>query len=276
MSRHNFFRSSQHQRYLAQPFKNPYFKHAPKRRWHRLIIALLILIFLCGVSIFFLRAPAFAIQDIRVTGTESLPSETVTRIVETYLNESAFLFFKHKNRFLFDGGALQQRLMDRYTFETLEITRQGNTLLLRLKERNSQLLWMTGGESYLADAQGIIIRALSSDEQNAHPLAIFIDLNETPVIVGRTILSPLIIESIFRFQRLLQEQHIDFTETRIDRLAGQWVSLRTVVGYDILFDPEGDIDAQANHLAVLLRETVKDPTRLEYIDLRFGDHVYFK
>jgi hypothetical protein len=47
-------------------------------------------------------------------------------------------------------------------------------------------------------------------------------------------------------------------------------------GYGILFDALGDIDAQLQNLDVVLREQVEDRGSLEYIDLRFGDRVYFK
>ena len=50
----------------------------------------------------------------------------------------------------------------------------------------------------------------------------------------------------------------------------------TQVGYSILFDLTGNIDEQFRNLMVVLQEQVEDPTRLEYIDLRFGDKVYFK
>ena len=54
------------------------------------------------------------------------------------------------------------------------------------------------------------------------------------------------------------------------------MGVKTGLGYRILFDASGDIDGQANHLEVLLRETINNPEQLDYIDLRFGDHVYFK
>jgi hypothetical protein len=72
------------------------------------------------------------------------------------------------------------------------------------------------------------------------------------------------------------EQGIEFTETRIDRLAGKWMSVAAREGYDILFDPGGNIVQQAMNLAVVRRDQIKDRQNLRYIDLRFGDHVYFK
>lgn len=50
----------------------------------------------------------------------------------------------------------------------------------------------------------------------------------------------------------------------------------TEAGYAVLFDPALPIDSQADNLAVVLRERVPDPSRLQYVDVRFGDYVYYK
>jgi hypothetical protein len=284
MSRHNFFRSTQRQRYLARQFKNPYFDRPKKRPWRRLIAFGAGVLFLGSLIVFFLRAPAFAIQDVRVTGTEAIAPSAIEEMTKIYLDERYLGFFKHRNRFLFDAEILKERLAERYAFETLEIARDGNTLFIDLKERHSELVWNTRGKHYLADLQGIIIRELSSEEfttitaitSTPRPPPIFVDMNGAEAVIGQSVLPASDIERTFHFHARLEEQGIALTETRVDRVAGQWMSVRATLGYDILFDPTQDVDTQAANLAVLLRDTVKDPSKLQYIDLRFGDHVYFK
>lgn len=107
-------------------------------------------------------------------------------------------------------------------------------------------------------------------------LPVFVDLNRIEIAAGTRVLTPEEIQVIFRFHDRLRQLTIQFHETRVDRLAGKWMSVRTQDGYDIFFDPSGDANMQADNLATILKEKITDPKRLQYIDLRFGDHVYFK
>jgi hypothetical protein len=62
----------------------------------------------------------------------------------------------------------------------------------------------------------------------------------------------------------------------LDRRIGTWMKAVTENGYDILFDPSQDVQNQVTHLETVLREQISDPSVLQYIDVRFDDHVYYK
>jgi len=51
----------------------------------------------------------------------------------------------------------------------------------------------------------------------------------------------------------------------------------TTEGWEILFNPQAEIDDQVRYLDIVLREKVKtDRPKLQYVDVRFENRIYFK
>ena len=295
MRSRNHFRVLQRKRYEARRFHNPYFKHEAKRNWKGILIASAVTIAVLASVGWVFGARRFAITNVSVGGNETISTDQINARVWEELNRRRLLVFRASNRFLFDEATLRDALSSTYAFETLEIDRTCHwfgagecAMSVVVKEKTSQLLWQTGEHVYLADLQGVAIRELTLAELAAwrappptppHPLTrlpLFVDVNATPITVGATVLTPEEVANMFLFHQRLTETGIAFVSTNIDRLAGKWMAVETQAGYDILFDAAGDVDAQIGNLRILLRDTVPDPSELEYIDLRFGDHVYYK
>ncbi len=304
----NQFRLLQKKRYDAKRFSNPYFQTKPKRNWRGIVIATGVgLGLFCLVSVVF-ASPFFAIQRVDVTGTDTIsPTEIVQKAWEQ-LRTRRLVFFSGTNRFLYDESRLRAALGSAYAFETLAIREAcdwkggGCGLTIAVHEKTSQLLWMSGDRLYLADLQGVVIRELAPEEvaawkapepppQNPLPdgslpiavpidplrkLPLFVDVNASPTSVGSAVLTKDEVANLFAFERQLGDMRILFSQVNIDRLAGKWMAVKTLAGFNILIDASGDIPAQILNLQVLLRDTLKDTSNLQYIDLRFGDHVYYK
>ena len=54
------------------------------------------------------------------------------------------------------------------------------------------------------------------------------------------------------------------------------MQVHTITGFGILFDVSGNIETQYRNLEIVLDDQQQNLDNLEYIDLRFGDRVYFK
>ena len=183
-------------------------------------------------------------------------------------------------------------------------------LSITVKEKTSQLLWQSADHIYLADLQGVAIRELTSleiisltepdpivvtvtppegtliDPAAVQPtplpinplkrLPLFSDINESPVTVGSPVLSSQEVTGMFQFRELIATVPLTIKQIDIDRLAGKWVRAQTTSGFDVLFDPVGDVSGQIERLKTVLTQTITDVEALQYIDVRFGDRVYYK
>jgi hypothetical protein len=197
--------------------------------------------------------------------------------VRDALSQQAVLFFKRSNQFLFSPEKLKRALEEHFTFGSLSVAASGKGIELMLEERTSNLIWMAD-QAYVVDLQGIVVRRFvrETETELASRLPMFYDVNQVAVFIGSPVLTPFEIEQIFRFHEILAVQGIAFTQTNINRIVGGWMSIVTQQGYEIYFDANGDIEGQGEHLKTVLAEEIEDPDILEYIDLRFGDRVYFK
>jgi hypothetical protein len=295
-TRRNFFRKAQLLPYRAHRFQNQNFRQKTKLPAWPLIIVGASIGLIIALTSFFFTSPVFVISTVRVEGAATVNPIDIRNIAETYLSSSSWLVFKKNNRFLFDTKDLQKELAKKYTFSSLEIEREGHTLAIVFKEKVSSFLWLSNGVSYLLDDTGLVIRTTTSEETSAimNPpilqgptldgtlipepvkILVFKDLADMPVLIGKTVLLENEVKNVRTFFDALQTAGIFIESFELNRSVGAWLKAVTRNGYSILFDPNSDVSKQADNTLLLLREQIKDVSVLEYIDVRFGDHVYYK
>jgi hypothetical protein len=292
VGRRNHFRNTQRRQYRSGAYTNPYFRRNEKSFLIAsvpIIVGAVVVTFVVGIL---LLHPGFRITNVSVNGLDKFDESLFEQTIRDTLSSRVVFIFGRSSRFLFSSEDLKENLEKHFVFESIDVRLQGREVTINIIEKQSQILWKSGENLLLVDVSGIIIRELSKEERDLlarergdteskdaktlRELPVFVDRNKIEVHVGDSIFTPDEVEAIFRFHAHLLVQGIVFTETHVDRLAGKWMGVRTQDGFDILFDATADIDAQARNLQTLFREQIEDPKKLEYIDLRFGDHVYFQ
>jgi len=298
MKRRNFFHRSQKKRADTRRFQNPYFQPNKRKSYGRIIRAAGLFLVSIFLIVLFLKSSFLQLTKAEVNGLVTIPSTEITGLIQTFLDEPRFVFFQARNKLFFRPDRLQEYLESNYSFESFSLRVEKSVIYIDLKEKTSHLLWFTGDAAYLVDLNGNVIRALTEPElqivlglsapveaaegeslPGPDPftlLPIFRDTNDIEVEISGNVLTQEEVQNTFRFHNHLEAQSIPFIDTRVDRLAGKWMSVRTGQNYDILFDATGNVDAQASNLETVLRTEIPEGTELRYIDLRFGDTVYWK
>jgi hypothetical protein len=275
MQKRNHFHRLQQKRYSRGAYRNPYFQ-APKTPKNKYLIIGAASTFLFVAFLMYLFTyPAFKIRSVEIRGLQASSNTQMETGVREYLGQSHLFIFHNTNRFLFSKKTLQTFLEKTFAFDQIDIKLKKQTIYLVIKERTSDIVWKTNKEFYLADLQGIVTQKIDAIDPSK-PLPIIVDRNNKLIAIGDQILSEERIKQILAFHKLLSSQGISFTETQIDLQVGKWMGVLTTQGFYILFDPDSDLNSQSERLKALLQGTIKDVTKLQYIDLRFGDHVYYK
>lgn len=282
MAHRDYFKQAQKRRYQSRSYRNPHLDGRKPVPWKLIGAVLGIVVVLSGATAFFFGHGWFAVQRVEVRGVEYIPAHELESTITAYTAQPALLFFRRSNRFLFSSEALSLALEDQFALSSVSIGLREGTIFVELKERTSNLFWKTQNRLFVVDLEGVVVREITDPEDsmlkqpNLKELPVFVDANDVSVTIGSPVLTSQEIENAFYFFTSLEDAGIAYTYIELDRLAGKWVQLMTQTGYSILFDLTGNIDEQLHNLTVVLQEQVEDPTRLEYIDLRFGDKVYFK
>lgn len=276
--RRNHFRRTQQRTYAGRRYKNPHLREKTLNKWKITSAVILTGASLIFFIILLLTHQKFSITTIEVKGIEYIDKPTFEQVVSTYLGEKN-LFLKKSNRFLFSSDDVSNILLDTFALASVETSLQEGSVHIYLEERTSHLFWQTQGDIYVIDLEGIVVREIERsalEEKQFDELPRFVDKNNVPVTIGSPVLTPDEISNLFVFLDLLESMGIEDVSIAIDRLAGKWMNLTTQLGFEILFNVTGDIQEQANHLKIILTSQIDDIDSLEYIDVRFGDKVYYK
>lgn len=278
-----YFQQTRRRRLAARSYRNPYFHREPKPSKWKFIVLGAFAATLAAVSIL-LAAPRFSLQSVEISGTELLAPKEISARASEYLQKRRWLFFKNSNLFLFRPEGLVEALETQYVFESLSVVKEGKAIRVNVREKQSELVWMTPDQTYIIDREGIILRMLSPEEQEARksgidPFAKLLkcrSLQKQTLTIGMSALNPTEVERLFFFRRELGQLGIIMKEIQIDRTSGSWMIAKTEGGFEILFDPAAPPEEQMANLSAVFRQLTKDPSALQYIDLRFGNHVYYK
>ena len=228
-----------------------------------------------GLNLMF-SSPRLAINNVQINGLEHIDPSQIEDVVRTYLQQRALLVFKASNQFLFSSDKLSNDLEEAFALANVSLGQSNGTLTITVVERTSNLIWESGEGRYVVDLEGIVNRELYTDEEADVSLPIFSDTNDLSIEVGDRVMTDTEIQNVFNFLDYLESKEIGFTKVEVDRLAGKWMSVQTILGFEILFDSVGDISLQVKHLDSVMIGQIDDLATLEYIDVRFGDHVYYK
>ncbi|PIR12865.1 hypothetical protein COV49_04090 [Candidatus Falkowbacteria bacterium CG11_big_fil_rev_8_21_14_0_20_39_10] len=273
--------------YHNKKYSNPFFQQRRKKRvrrldwsflWRKKIITLSIWLIIIGLGWLFFFSNVFKINTISVEGTQKISSGEIEGLVWDQTKEKRFLFGQQNNLFLFKKNQFIKNLKERYTFDTLEVDKKmpGN-LIINVREKSYAFIWRENDKYYYCDIDGYVI-----DEIN--PLEI--KGKKYPLIEnqGQGKLRDIEID--------IEKKYIDYIMDLFNNLKGNaqypiekfildneadTVKLQIAGGPQVFFNINEDQNKQIEKLNIIKDEKLKDDFNKKfYIDLRYGDRVYYR
>lgn len=276
--------------YSYKRFSNPMFerRNQPSKRallLRRVLGLTALLAVIGGGSWFLFWSDIFAIKTISVGGNERVATWEIEDAVKQMMHEHISLILPKSNILLLSENELRGRLVDQFVFASVDITKHPpNELDIQVKERvSSILLRMPDGNRAVLDLSGTVLRLYRSDEPD--PEAYLLQhqvLCDTQAVlalrgsaadartVSAVIAAPDVMSLAFPDGPTIKETHLE-------KLGGHTMRLVTSEGWVIYVDANAQLGGQLQNAAVVLKEKVRnDRPKLDYIDVRFGDKVFFK
>ena len=241
---------------------------AIKRRMPRLkngklvagIIAVVLLIWALGSTL---------VSSVKITGTTNLSSKEVERLVRSNISRNPW----YASYFTVGGLKLDRTLPEQEPrIKTATVTKRFPAgITVAIVEREPGVVWVSAGENWEVDIEGIIIGAAGSKK----PMATVIDTANIPVKPG---------------DRVAPGRFVRFTQDIADTLPGQTglkienfqvpestseVYVKTDKGYLVKFDTTRSPLEQLKDLALVIKN-LNGKVPGQYIDLRVAGRAYYQ
>lgn len=245
----------------------------PARAWFW-IFAILVVIAAIVWALFF--STLFTIKYVEIRGAGLSPSLDVEAKVYAQTEKKRIWFLQQNRLFVFSSEDLKTRLIDDYSLQGLKVVKKlPSTLIVELEEKQLAAVWLEAEQYYLLDANADII---SQSVLKDFGLPI-IRNNGLPKINGdRVDIDPSVIVAASQIFRDFPSR---FSWISVRELAvsneSRTLILASSKGPMIYFNPGESIEAQLIRLDTLLQGELRSRfEKLDYIDLRFKDKLYYK
>jgi|JI10StandDraft_1071094.scaffolds.fasta_scaffold99816_2 hypothetical protein len=263
-----------------------------KRR--ALVVAIVVVVFVVIVS-FVSHRPGVQIATVTVLGTETLSVSDIEKVVHARIDGKYAYLFPRNTIFFLNKSRLERDIVTAYPrVETIDISIENRELLVLLSEREASYLWC-GAEPFLEmvgetpcyyfDKSGFIF-----DSAPYFSAAVYftlydglgVELGTEPT--GQYVAHKDTIESLLSFVASLESLDIRGFALALD---GNQATLYLGNTKDtdaprVLWNVDDDYSILGSNLQSALRvepmksEVFDTARKLDYIDLRYSDKVYYK
>jgi cell division septal protein FtsQ len=240
-------------------------KEKPEKR-HLGVFGFFAIFILCGVGYLLLFSGLFDIKNINVIGYSH--PDVITGIAREEVGQNIF----SKNILFFNMGELRKTLAGDPRIINIKINRKfPNDINITADESKPAIIWSAAGENFLLDDRGAVI----GEAKNENLPTVF-DASNINVKPGERVASPTFIKFISDiFQGFEPSTGVKISKATIFDLLTD-VHILSSDGWTVYLDATKSSDAQLKNLTRVLAEAKKDSKKLEYIDMRLDNKIFYK
>lgn len=211
-------------------------------------------------------ASEFQVRRVRVHGASLLSQSDVEQAAAVL----------GANVFWVDHAAAEARLESLALVVRAEVTPiLPDTVNVRIVERQPAAFWVSGGQTYVVDKEGVVLRPLAEDEGvfADQPLPTVAELDGRVLNPG-DVVDASALTTWARLAALLPS-------AGVRPKAAQWspdfgLEVQTQEGWRARFDSAGNLERQVDSLRAIRDYLANNKTPAEVIDVRFGDRPYYR
>lgn len=230
----------------------------------------LLLVLVGAVIYLVLFSPYLKIKSISSSDLKYYDKAKIDQLVGRH-QENLF----NKNILTFSSSSLEKKIGESGGIKSVKVKKKYSSLsvFIELEEKRPVLTWETVGKKYLVDENGYIT---SEFEEKFKDLPVVIDTKNLPVELKGQI-------GTAAFSRFVDDLARDFntyTSTKIIRTEVPEITselkVTTEAGWYALFDTTRTAKGQLVNLGRIISETNSKKHKLEYVDLRIDNRIFYK
>jgi cell division septal protein FtsQ len=271
--------------YQRKNLKNPFFRQKKEKTNHRykkFFILLSLIIFFTAIWFFF-TAPLWKINTLEIKGLTRFDNSVITSIIEEKKEEKIMLIFKRSNIFLFKTEEVVNLIKEKFNLAGVKIKKNfPHKLIIEISERPYSFIYQEKEKLFFSSSDNYLIKELdltSADREEATKYFIIENKNSISLIKENNRLD--IDKDYLAFIFLLKQELDNYPELNIDRfiISDQYfnsIFIKIKDGPQIFINVNDKAREQIERLILVKNTKIKDNfNKLDYIDLRYGDKLYF-
>ncbi|MFH1565271.1 MAG: hypothetical protein ABIC82_05530 [bacterium] len=289
-------------------FNNPFFGKPKTLNLKPYLYFLLFSAIIVASSYFFLVFDYWKINSVTIETQNQAYRDKVQDIIDDALNSKVLKVLNGSNYFLFNPQIIKEKIENELLVKNLEIQKKiPNKIIVNFSEINPSYIWIQGGKFYNVDENDVVLDEIISvqkqitDDANAaedeiknefdlEKIKKFLQNSDAdlklPIIYNESdgaIKSREFIDNKEVFQtisdlnlKITQKVGVSIILYKINTDNFKNIEVITEHGWKIFFNPDADLVQQCENLYSLMEKTFKETEPSEYIDLRYGNKVYYK
>lgn len=265
--------------YSKKYFKNPATRRSKRKVKKSFYITFVLFLFIIFINYILFYSPLFKIKAVEING-EDIDKDNIAS------------FFINKNIILLDTKSIKNKLYGLMPLDLLTINRKfPNTVAVDIKKIDPDIIWVTQNKGYLVNSRGNIYSSINGNDvekyniQNYNILRhkyvyndipIIYDKNNLPIPSNNKILeydNITFIKKIFENIDQVIDTNIIYYEISLDNYT---LKITAADSLKILFSLQDNPDDQLHRLSLVYQNKDTVGKILDYIDLRYGDKVFYK
>lgn len=236
------------------------------------ILAILVI----GGTAYLSNAEVVKISNIEINDTKFFDKKEVLSIVEEELKDSHFIIFSKNNILLFPRHKIEKRIKEYHdSIEKVSVSISGvKSISVNIQEYNPVAVWCSGENCYYLNDSGLVfIKAPFDYDKN---LVQFHDwIHDDPL--GKTYTDAETFKKMMTLINLVAKVPLKIISVNTED--GLTFFLYTDSNTRLLYEINDDPEEVANNLNTVIEKDAINRAQLnniDYIDLRFGNKVYYK
>jgi cell division septal protein FtsQ len=273
--------------YQKRICENPFLNKKKKKKRLKIplrykLYSLATIIILVPIGWFFLCCHVWDIENVEIKGLIRIPEQEIREIISNQFSQKKLFFVKQDNLIVFDDDSLKNKLDSTYRFENIEVQKVWpDKLLLKIQEKPYVYIWKEANKYHYADDSNYILKQVPASEFNSEEDKYPIIFNETDskLITGDRIKAQdEYIKAVLDIDKEFKKEGVNIeTDKFIITKEINTLELILKQGPKIYFDINDNIQEQLVNFIELKEGKLKnDINNKKYIDLRYGDIIYYK
>lgn len=255
-------------------------RFARKERRRKAIKLFLLLLAALGVTgglAYALSRPAFRIRNVELIGATRVPEALAHAILSEKLSGAYFGIIPKAHILFYPGTAISRSLLQRFpSFSQVSISLKNLAALqVAVREREPEALWCIAEHiCFFMDDSGFVFEEAGAESERTYYR---LEEAATTSPIGKTAIEPARLAKLFAFLKELER--LSFEPRRVVFEGAREMEVVLGGGARLLLK-ENDYARALGNLRVLLKDEAfpqgKGGLSVSYIDLRYGNKIYFK